>query len=228
MNIESYRIPSGQFQPAHSRNVAPTMSSREIAELVDSRHDKVKQSIDRLVTRGVIVQPPMGDEHFNDSLGRPRTEQVYRIGKRDSYVIVAQLSPEFTARLVDRWQDLEDGAVGLPNFNDPIAAARAWIEAKEQETAATLLLEAIAPKVEAYDYFLGSKQENINLQRGMKILGYGPNKAIRALRAASILYGTPATPYQYYRDQGYFVMLPVDDKNEPGKVRPQTFITQRA
>lgn len=38
-----------------------TMTSREIAELVESRHDKVKQSIDRLVEKGVISQPPMGD-----------------------------------------------------------------------------------------------------------------------------------------------------------------------
>lgn len=98
-----------KFLPAQIGNVPITMSSREIAELVNSRHDKVKQSIDRLVARGVIVQPPLGDEHFTDSLGRPRTEQVYRIGKRDSYVIVAQLSPEFTARLVDRWQELEEG-----------------------------------------------------------------------------------------------------------------------
>lgn len=81
-----------------------TMSSREIAELVQSRHDKVKQSIERLAERGIIVQPPMGDEHFTDSMGRPRSETVYRIGKRDSYIIVAQLSPEFTAKLVDFWQ----------------------------------------------------------------------------------------------------------------------------
>ena len=30
-------------------------------------------------------------------------------GKRDSIIVVAQLSPEFTARLVDRWQALESG-----------------------------------------------------------------------------------------------------------------------
>ncbi|AJO81782.1 phage antirepressor protein [Pseudomonas sp. MRSN 12121] len=83
------------------------MSSREIADLVDSRHDKVKQSIERLVERGVIVQPPMGDEQFRDSLGRPRAESVYHVCKRDSFVVVAQLSPEFTAALVDRWQELE-------------------------------------------------------------------------------------------------------------------------
>ena len=92
----------------------PTMSSREIAELVESRHDKVKQSITRLVARGVIVQPPMGDEQDVDAMGRPRTTSVLLLTKRDSYVVVAQLSPEFTARLVDRWQELEEAAQRSP------------------------------------------------------------------------------------------------------------------
>lgn len=79
------------------------MSSRDIADLVSSRHDKVKQSIDRLANRGIIGVPPLGE--YLDSLGRKAYE--YLIAKRDSYVIVAQLSPEFTAALVDRWQELE-------------------------------------------------------------------------------------------------------------------------
>lgn len=33
----------------------------EIADLVDSRHDKVMQSIERLAVRGVIALPPLGD-----------------------------------------------------------------------------------------------------------------------------------------------------------------------
>ena len=80
------------------------MSSREIAELVESRHDSVKRTIERLAERGVIVRPPLVDEPESDAVGRRRVTQVYLVGKRDSYVIVAQLSPEFTARLVDRWQ----------------------------------------------------------------------------------------------------------------------------
>jgi len=63
-----------------------TMTSRQIAELLDCRHDKVKQSIERLANRGVIGLPPLGE--YRDSLGRPAAE--YRIEKRDSYVIVAQ------------------------------------------------------------------------------------------------------------------------------------------
>ena len=99
-----------------------TMSSREIADLVNSRHDKVKQSIERLVARGVIAHPPMGEVQEVGGNGRVYVTQEYRIGKRDSYVIVAQLSPEFTARLVDRWQELEAAQpVRLPTTAEAFA-----------------------------------------------------------------------------------------------------------
>lgn len=78
------------------------MSSREIAELVESRHDNVKRTIETLAAKGVI-EFPQSEEI--PTVTRP--VMVYNVGKRDSYVIVAQLSPQFTARLVDRWQELE-------------------------------------------------------------------------------------------------------------------------
>jgi len=84
-----------------------TMTSQEIAKLVGSRHDKVKQSIDRLVDRGVISKPPVGDGKRS---GNGVVVQEYHLCKRDSYVVVAQLSPEFTAALVDRWEELENKA----------------------------------------------------------------------------------------------------------------------
>jgi phage regulator Rha-like protein len=78
------------------------MSSREIADLVEKRHDVVKLSIERLAERAVIQLPPLME--VKNHLGQ--AVQEYQVGKRDSYIIVAQLSPEFTARLVDRWQEL--------------------------------------------------------------------------------------------------------------------------
>lgn len=83
-----------------------SMTSIDIAELVGSRHDKVKQSIERLAERGIITLPPMGEKPTS---GRPVTYYIFEgeEGKRDSIIVVAQLSPEFTARLVDRWKELE-------------------------------------------------------------------------------------------------------------------------
>lgn len=81
-----------------------TMTSREIADLVESRHDKVKQSVERLAERGIFDIPPVGE--YLDSLGRGGNTE-YVLDKRSSMIVVAQLSPEFTARLYDRWQELE-------------------------------------------------------------------------------------------------------------------------
>lgn len=90
----------------------PTMSSHEIAVLVGSRHDNVKITIERLVSKGVISQPALQD---GPKAGNGVVVQEYRVCKRDSFVVVAQLSPEFTARLVDRWQELEAGLA--PDLN---------------------------------------------------------------------------------------------------------------
>lgn len=134
---------------------APTMSSREIADLVQSRHDKVKQSIERLVERGVIVQPPMGDEQFRDSLGRPRVESIYQVNKRDSFVVVAQLSPEFTAALVDRWQKLEEQAASPPMPENYIEALEHLLASKRSEQLALDQRDhAIATKAE-----IGTRRE---------------------------------------------------------------------
>lgn len=107
------------------------MSSREIAEMLESRHDKVKQSIDRLADRGVIQRPPVGEVKNH----RGQTVTHYWIEKRDSYVIVAQLSPEFTARLVDRWQELEAGTHKIPQtLSESLRLAAEMAEKNEQLT----------------------------------------------------------------------------------------------
>ncbi len=128
---------------------ALTMSSREIAELVDSRHDSVKRTIERLVEKGVITSPPTVEKPTD---GRPVTEYVFAgdQGKRDSIVVVAQLSPEFTARLVDRWQELEAAAAARSSAAIPrnfAEALRLAADLEEQKQLAELQRdEAIATK----------------------------------------------------------------------------------
>ncbi|WP_279501716.1 phage antirepressor KilAC domain-containing protein [Aeromonas veronii] len=116
-----------------------TMNSQEIAELVGSRHDNVKVAIERLAKKGVIQLPAMQDCGRINGLGINQSFSVYvftgKQGKRDSLIVVAQLCPEFTARIVDRWQELEEAvstpAANLPDFSNPAAAARAWAEQYE-------------------------------------------------------------------------------------------------
>lgn len=123
-----------------------TMSSREIAELVDSRHDDVKRTIVRLAERGVIQLPPMADVKNH----RRQTVSEYRIGKRDTYVIVAQISPEFTAALVDRWQELEDQATKQQISAHSRQVAR--LEAPQMTDAIKIIREAAGKEIKPYHF----------------------------------------------------------------------------
>ena len=121
---------------------------------MQSRHDKVKQSIERLVNRDVIVQPPLGIVYSIDSIGRTRTTQVYIFsgekGKRDSLIVVAQLSPEFTGAIVDRWIELEKQvkqSANEPAYHLPTT----YLEALEQLVEKEKKLLAAQPKVNYYD-----------------------------------------------------------------------------
>lgn len=127
----------------------PTMSSREIADLVESRHDSVKRTIETLAAKKVIQLPQAVE--VKNHLGQSVIE--FQIGKRDSFVVVAQLSPEFTARLVDRWQELEQvvAAPALPDFANPAIAARAWADEVEKKIALEHKVAEDAPKVAALE-----------------------------------------------------------------------------
>lgn len=189
-------------------NVARTMSSREIADLVGSRHDKVKQSIERLAARidsngkPVIDLPPLGE--YLDSLGRPAT--AYLVNKRDSYVIVAQLCPEFTAKLVDRWQELESKQeIALPDFSNPAAAARAWAEQFELRQAANEALAIAAPKVEFVDKYVDATGLK-GFRQTAKLLGANEARFREFLIDRKIMYrlGGEWLPYHHHIDAGRF------------------------
>ena len=84
-----------------------SMTSLEISSLVKSRHPDVRRSIERLANQEVIELPPTATI---PTATKPVTVYVFsgKKGKRDSTIVVAQLSPAFTARLVDRWEELEE------------------------------------------------------------------------------------------------------------------------
>ncbi|MFV1476135.1 phage antirepressor KilAC domain-containing protein [Serratia marcescens] len=134
---------------------AVTMSSLEISTLVGSRHDSVKRTIERLADLGAITLPPTVEK---PTTGRPTTIYVFEgeKGKRDSIVVVAQLSPEFTAKLVDRWQELER-VLSRPTFdaaaalNDPEFLRTTLLTYSEKVIALEHKVVEMQPDVEALE-----------------------------------------------------------------------------
>lgn len=131
-----------------------TMSSREIAELTEKRHDNVVRTIETLHIRGVIGLPQF-EEVPNQGPGPSRLMQ-YRLEKRDTYVLVAQLSPEFTARLVDRWQELE-GKQAHPAELSRMDILKLAMEAEQARIEAEAKLALAAPKVQFFDRLVERK-----------------------------------------------------------------------
>ena len=138
-----------------------SMSSLEISELCKKRHDSVKRTIeilsektdkrDAVIARphSVVIQKEVNNRIYDVEVYVFSGEQ----GKLDSITIVAQLCPEFTAALVKRWYELENQSLKpqLPDFTNPVEAARAWADEVEAKQIAQKQLELAAPKVEYFD-----------------------------------------------------------------------------
>lgn len=165
-----------------------TMTSREIAAVVEKRHDNVKRTIETLAINGVIVRPQIEDEQSADSMGRTRTESVYLIGKRDSYVIVAQLSPEFTARLVDRWQELEaEQKAPAPRELTRMDLLKMAMEAEQERLLLAAKVEEMQPTVAAYDR-LTDATNTVTMTDAAKQLKIKPSQLVEWMVAHKWIY----------------------------------------
>lgn len=198
-----------------------TMSSNEIANLVESRHDKVKQSIERLANRGTIKLPPMGE--VKNHLGQMVKEYIFsgEQGKRDSIIVVAQLSPEFTAKLVDRWQELEAQLAKpvdpMKALNDPDFLRGALLTYTEKVIALEGKVEELQPKAKALDR-IASADGSLCLTNAAKDLQVRPKDLFQKLQADKWIY----------RRQGSGTFTAYQDKIQQGLLEHKVTVVTRS
>lgn len=123
-----------------------SMTSLDISELCQKRHDNVKRLIENLINQQVIACPQI-EVVQKEANSRTYNVEVYVFsgeqGKLDSITVVAQLCPEFTAAIVKRWYELENqNAVQLP---------QTFAEALQLAADQARQLELAAPKVQYFD-----------------------------------------------------------------------------
>ncbi|MCK8834829.1 phage antirepressor KilAC domain-containing protein [Haemophilus influenzae] len=119
-----------------------TMNSREIAEITHKEHKNVLRVIRDLIEQNLVAQiEPLKFEYRNQWF------DYYELNKRDTFV-VARLSPEFTAAVVDRWQALENRqkptALIPQSFSEALMLA-AQLQAEKERNA---------PKVAFVDHYV--------------------------------------------------------------------------
>lgn len=195
-----------ELLPINDKNAsALTMSSREITKLVNSRHSDVCKSIETLISKGVIggYQPK--------PYTHPQNGQIYYeyfLNKRDTYILVAQFSPEFTAAVIDRWQELENQqnpTVLLPQ--NYLQALEQLVASEKEKQALALENKAMKPKADFVDLYVDIGTTK-SLRETAKILNMPEKAMIAALERDKALYRQSGNliPYSDKQSRGLFTV----------------------
>lgn len=166
------------------------ISHVQLAELTGKRQDNVKRVIEKLSVGGVITFTQF-EEKGN---GRPLT--VFTVNERDSYIVVAQLCPEYTAKLVDHWMATKNTKPKLP---------QTFAEALQLAADQAKQLELAAPKVAFVDRYVESTG-NKTFREVCKLLQANERKFRAMLISEDVMYHLNGswTVKAYYLDQVYF------------------------
>jgi phage antirepressor YoqD-like protein len=186
------QIQSNEPSPAASSSLpawfdhgsAPTMSSREIAELTGSTHDNVLKTIRKLIGEGVVFgnetpyHHPQNGQRYNEFL----------LDYRNTMVVVSGYSAALRARIIDRWQELETRQQAAPaqlTRMDLIQLALAAEQELQSERSHRVALEnkveTDAPKV-AFAESVAAAPDAISIGQAAKILGTGRNRLAALMR----------------------------------------------
>ena len=189
-----------------------TMSSREIADLVEARHNDVVATIERLFAKGLLRSSRK--TRREETGGRPI--EVYDLIERDTHLVVSGYSDEHRARVIDRWQELEAKqapafaipksmsealrlAADLSEQNERLAierdtAVRTKAEiGSRREATAMATAAAKAKEVARLKHELGRNQQHATVIAVEKATGRKfPKNAYVALRRVTKEYGLEA------------------------------------
>ncbi|HHF1961171.1 TPA: phage antirepressor KilAC domain-containing protein [Haemophilus influenzae] len=173
-----------------------TMSSREIAEITHKEHKNVLRVIRDLIEQNLVAQiEPLKFEYRNQWF------DYYELNKRDTFVVVARLSPEFTAAVVDRWQALENQqkptALIPQSFSEALMLAVQLQAEKERN----------APKVAFVDHYVEVGTSK-SFRETAKILKMPERALVNRLVEDKYLYRQSGVllPYQSARTKDLFTV----------------------
>lgn len=124
-----------ELLPITEKNASLTMSSVEIAQLCEKRHDNVVVDIRKMLEELNLYAPDFSGT-YKTSQGNEY--QCFFLPKRETMILISGYRIDLRAKIIDRWQELEaQQAVQLPQtFAE---ALRLAADLEEQKQA--LLLE---------------------------------------------------------------------------------------
>lgn len=201
-----------------NKNGAQVIDSREVAEMINKRHDHLIRDIKNYseIIFG-CTHPNIGvsdffiESSYKDSTGRELP--CYLLTKKGCDMVANKMTGEkgilFTAMYVTAFEQMRNEL--HPKFNVPTTFAEALRLAADQQEKIeeqAKLLEEQKPKVEFFDTVADSKTA-ISMNDVAKVLGIkgmGRNNLFEFLRNEKILMSNNV-PFQIYVDRGYFRVI---------------------
>lgn len=183
------------------------MSSRQIAEETGKEHFHVMRDLRALKNQ----LGPMFKGSIQNWI-HPQNGQSYEeflIDKDTCLTLLLGYDAVARMKVVKRWQELEaQAAPTLPDFSNPVAAARAWADAKESELRAAEALALAAPKAEFVDRFVAAETGAMGFRQVCKLLRANEERFRAFLLDNKVMYhlGGRLTPLAQHLDAGRFVV----------------------
>ena len=131
-----------------------TMSSREIADLCNKRHDHVCRDIELLnETLAQESLPKVGESIYSADNGQSYRE--FLLTQEQTIDLMTGYNRNLRVRINRRWAELEakesNPVITLPDFTNPVEAARAFADQYEAKQIAQAQVIELAPKAAALD-----------------------------------------------------------------------------
>ena len=162
------------------KQTAQTMSSREIAQLCEKQHGHVCRDIEQLnQTYEQMGLSKIGQGYYTHPSTGSQQHREFLLTKEQSIDLVTGYRADIRIRINRRWAELEaqNNSPALPNFADPVQAARAWADAVEKQQLAIAQVAELQPKADALDV-INTASNSLNLRETAKTLGVQEKKFV--------------------------------------------------
>lgn len=206
-------IPNVILNPVNGKKI-PTVSSLQVAEIFGKRHDHVLRDIRQVLTQvpEIFIKSNFGVVEYPVRRGFG-TEMVkaYLLSK-DGFALLTmgytgEKAMKFKVAYINRFNEMEDQlanrvpddptSLGLPDFRNPVEAAKAWALAIEEKQEVEGRLAIAEPKAAVYDEVVAPNVLTLT-DFCRRLEGVNLMAVKRSLCMANVFYVAPDGGYRVY------------------------------
>lgn len=149
-----------------------SMTLKEITDLLEVRHSNAMRTVATMAGSPEFGEVLKISSSYTNNIGAELKLETYSLNKRQSIAVAARLNTSLMMRIIDRWQELEEqipSNLHIPDFTNPVLAARAWADEVEKKQQALAKIEEDKPKVFFVDNLVQREALLTATQVGQKV-----------------------------------------------------------